>query len=289
MYPWLAWLLSLGHPSAAAWGLVLTNVVVIGLLGALAAYAIRSTTHRMGTALTVLLVPGLVGALSRDLTEATTALAVVAGVVAYREKHWVLAGAAFSAAVLARETALLIPLVYGVLALIEIARRERRPGVRELVWITPFVIFAAWQLGAHYLVGSFPIFSSTNSGDLGVPFVGFARSLTHWFEPFSFKQLVKGCLYIVQTIAAVSVVALALRRRTWRSPEMWCLILFSLLVICETRQGWLIPFDSRYATVPMALAWFSLLDGSRTKDRRTATWIALPVVAATVMWRIIVV
>ena len=78
------------------------------------------------------------------------------------------------------------------------------------------------------------------------------------------------------------------RRELFSSLERVVIVTFSLLFICETQRGWQVPFDNRYATVPLVLIWFGLLRGAPEKQLRRYVWIA-PLVLVTVAWRLVVI
>ncbi len=107
--------------------------------------------------------------LSRDLTEPLGALCLIAGILAYRRRHPLLAAAAFGYGVLTRETVLVVPTVLGITRIIQIARRRARPGADDLAWIVPAVVFAGWELVVKAATGVFPILSDSGK-NAGLPF-----------------------------------------------------------------------------------------------------------------------
>jgi hypothetical protein len=289
-FPALVWLVSFGQHQWVAAAMVVVNAAAIV---ALVSLGLRATRHLAMSPLwsgCVLLVPGLVGSLSRDLTEALTCALGLAAIVAYREKKWWLAAAAWSAAVLTRETMLVAVAVYAVYSLVALLRRSRSLQWCDVAWIVPGIVFVLWQFVVRVDVGVVPIFSSAGSGDVGVPFWGFVHSIPSWFSPRSTHQLLKGLLYCVQTASVVVVLWLAwLNRRTVRTVEFYVVVAFAALLVCETTQGWSAPLDARYAAFPMVVSWLQLVEGgNRTWLRRGVVFVA-PVVAATVLWRIAVI
>lgn len=290
VYSALAWALSLGHAPWVALGLVLANVVAIAGLLSLALRATRRAGLGAGWSLCALAVPGVVGALSRDLTEALAATLVVAGVMAFNERRYLWSAAAWSLAVLTREEMLAGVAAYAGLALWQVLRRRRGLALADVVWVVPVVAFVGWQLVVHAVAGYTPALSSTGSGDFGAPFVGFVTALPQWFRPHTWHQDLKGALYVVQTIAVVWLLVVAWRRRHGASgSQLAVLAMFVLLLICETRQGWVAPLDARYATVPMSLAWLQLLEGRARAPIVRAATVVVPVAAATLLWRVAVI
>lgn len=289
-YPALSWLVAGGSTNNVSWALIAVNAAAIVALVVVALWLLRSTSLSPLYAVSVILVPGLVGALSRDLTEAISALSVVAGVIFMRRERWVWAGVAWTAALLTRENLGLLLAVYAVTAILSIFRRQRRARWSDLSWIVPYVCFAAWQLIVRSATGHFPLLSSSGSGDVGLPFVGLVSSVPQWFSPDSTHQIVKGVLYLVQLVGVVVVLYAAWRnRKNVARTEFVVLAVAVLLVICETSNGWRSPFDDRYATVPMALAWFQLLSSPTRRSLQRTALLVSPVVALTALWRIVVV
>jgi hypothetical protein len=237
----------------------------------------------------VLLVPGLIGSLSRDLTEIVSALLVVIGVLALRrEKYWVVA-LAWSLAGVTRETNILAAFCLAVVSVIAIVRKQRKVSQRELAWIIPGLTFVLWQVIVHSVLGTYPLSSSSRTGDLGLPFLGIVQGASHWLPSMHPHFLAKAVLYSVETLVTTLLLVNAYRRREcFSNLERLLIVTFSLLFICETQRGWQVPFDNRYATVPLTLIWFGLLRGADDKQLRKLLWIA-PLVLVTVVWRIVVI
>ena len=118
--------------------------------------------------------------LARDLTEPLGALCLIAGILAYRKRHPLLAAAAFGYGVLTRETVLIVPIVLGVTRIIQIARRRARPGADDLAWIVPAAVFAGWELAVKAATGVFPILSDSGK-NAGLPFSAAFSAIAHNF------------------------------------------------------------------------------------------------------------
>ena len=288
-YPFVAWMFSLGQPRWVAFGLVVVNFLAILALVYLAIRVCREVNRSPYWSLVVLLVPGLIGSLSRDLTEIVSALLIVIGVMALREdKYWVVA-VAWSLAGLTRETNILAAACLALVSLWAIATKRRRVSQREIAWVVPGLVFVLWQVIAHHSLGTYPLISSSGTGDLGLPFVGFIEGASHWLPSTHPHLLAKMALYSVETLVTGTLLVTAFkRRRCFDGLERMLIVVFSLLVICETRRGWQVPFDNRYATVPLILIWFGLLRGTNEKQLRRVLWIA-PLVLVTVAWRVVVI
>ena len=288
-YPVVSWVFALGHPRWVSVGLVLANIVALVALTYVAVRVCREINRSPYWALVVLLVPGLVGSLSRDLTEIFSALLVVAGLLALRRQQFWLVALAWSLASLTRETNILAAVCLGVLSMFDIALRKRKISWQEVAWVVPGIVFILWQVIAHQILGTFPLASSSGTGDLGWPFWGFLHGAGRWLPSLQLHVVAKCILYIVETLVTATLLVITVRRRELFSPlERIIITAFSLLFICETQRGWQVPFDNRYATVPLVLIWFGFLRGSTTKELRRYLWIA-PLVLVTVVWRLAVI
>ncbi len=288
-YPLASWAFALGRPQWASVGLVVANVVAILAITYLAVRVSREVNRSPYWALLVLLVPGLVGSLSRDLTEIFSALLVVAGLLAFRREWYWMVALAWSLAGLTRETNILAAGCLGVMSLYAIVRKQRRISLQEVAWVVPGLVFVLWQVIAYRMVGSFPLASSSGTGDLGWPFWGFVQGAGRWLPSLQFHVVAKCVLYSIETLVTVLLLVSAVRRRElFSSLERVVIVTFSLLFICETQRGWQVPFDNRYATVPLVLIWFGLLRGAPEKQLRRYVWMA-PLVLVTVAWRLVVI
>lgn len=280
-YPAFSWLLAAGQGSAVPWSLVIVNVIGLACLGGLGAVIARDEGRHSWWGL---LLPGYFGfvwVLSRDLAEIVTATFVVAGVVAVRRNRPVVAGAAFSVAVLSRETALVViaflalerplsSLGHGMASrrgVLGAASAAERQGAPVISWALPAVAFVAWQLVARVASGSWPLLTS-GQHNLDVPFDGFIRGFRHYVSalPSTASALWFAELFIL--VAVVVAAALALRttsarlyeRATWLAygvvaltlaPGIWLgdvgfrslddLYVFSCIVLLSSRQRLTVP------------------------------------------------
>jgi hypothetical protein len=290
LYSALAWVVSIGHARLAAFALVAVNVVALSALVCLGLGVARRAGRSPVWALALLLAPGLVGALSRDLTEVLTCTLVLGAVLATRDRRYLVAAVAWSAAVLTREEMLAGVAVYALFALHEIASRRRWLGRADLVWTVPVLVLALWQVVVRADAGFVPVFSSAGAGDIGAPFVGFFTSIPGWFSPHGAHQLAKGALFVVQTAAVIALVALVWRNRRAAQPVELALVgVFVLLLVLETKQGWAAPFDARYGALPMVVGWNQLIESPNRSLAKWGVLLVAPVVVLTVLWRVVVI
>ncbi len=107
-YPGLVWLVSADDASAVPVVMVLVNVLALGVLAGVCTAMAREARRHPLWGLLIAGFWGFLWTLSWDLTELTEAVFLVAGLLAIRKGRPVLAGVLLSAAVLAREPALIV-------------------------------------------------------------------------------------------------------------------------------------------------------------------------------------
>ncbi|MGH9107618.1 MAG: hypothetical protein ACRDZX_17670 [Acidimicrobiales bacterium] len=246
-YPALAWAAAAGRASAVPVALLAVNVVALGALAGLAGALAREAGRQPLSGLLVAGFFGLLWSLSRDLTELTEAVFVVAALLAVRKGRPVLAGLLLSVAVLAREPALVLvgalfvarawawahpggaqgdkgqpgaarprtpgPPTPGLTTPGPTVRRpapSRAPGRPDATWVLPTLTFAGWQLALHARTGTFPALTSGHN-NAGAPFVGLAAGLTHYLErlPRVASLLWAGELGVLAVVATLAAISLS--------------------------------------------------------------------------------
>ena len=175
-YPVLAWLLAAGQQAAVPYSLVAVNVVALGALAWLAALLARDCGRRPAWGLLVAGYFGFLFSLGRDLTEICEACFVVAGLLSLRRGRPVWAGLALAAAVLSRETALVVVAGVALVAVRDVVRGRRRPVRADLAFFLPVALYAAWQAIGWAVFGSIPI-GSDGENNLTYPFVSMAQAV----------------------------------------------------------------------------------------------------------------
>jgi hypothetical protein len=198
-----------------SWALVVVNVLaLLAATAAAAALARRYGRHALwGVA--VGLSPALVVAFTRDLTEPLATAFLLAGLVAL-PRHRPAAAAAFTAAVLTRETTLAFLAGLGLYELARLARRRPEALRNAATLVVPLAAAVAWQLHLRGVWGELPV-SSTEAGGLGAPFAQTARALfahadlTAW----STRDALLEILWLAERLAlAAFLVYAATRART---------------------------------------------------------------------------
>ncbi len=264
-YPALSWLVAGGRTWLVPWSLVVVNVIGLACLGALGAMIAKESGRHSWWGLLLPSYFGFLWVLSRDLAEIVTATFVVAGVVALRRSRFVVAAAAFSVAVLSRETAQLVVAVLAVerpLSMIRdrVSARRAMAGDSRLVgvaadasvatdatdatatpaitWIAPGVSFLVWQLVVRLATGSWPLLTS-GQHNLDAPFAGLAQGFGHYVDrfPSTASLLWFGELFIL--VVVVAVAASALRTTTARLYERTAWLAYGVLALILAPGIWL--------------------------------------------------
>ena len=232
LYPMLAWLLALGQPGLAAWTLVLVNWAAITLGTELMHRLIERRGGSSWWALGYGAWVGLGLALLHDTAEPATYLAALLGVWLLDRERPVLASAAFLAALLGRETALLLVGPYLVAA-----GRGRRGIGRWLPVAVVLGLWLGWLASTALWIGR----SQPAPGVLGLPFLGYRATRG--------TDLPVTLVFVL--LPAVVVVAYAARRliRAPARPELWAALANGVLVIVlGTRVAGLLWHSGRVAT-----------------------------------------
>ncbi len=278
-YPAIAWLASLGGIHLLVpWSLIGVNLVSIGAVAYVGALLARQAGRHSAWGLLMVGYFGFPFSLSRDTAEIVTAAFTLGGVVALRERRWILAAVVLSAAVLTRETPVLVVFAYGILRIVGLARRRELPSVADLAWVLPGVVFVGWQ-GLVSLFSPTPVASDLAS-NLGLPFVAMGRAAVHWFTSLPAPA---ADLWVEQAVILIVVIALAgtvWRETTARPNERLAYVLLVCLSVSLAYGIWngqadfrsfsetylfaiLVLFESRKRLGPVAvlvaLAWLPVV------------------------------
>ena len=277
-YPTLAWLASgFGRPAAVPYALVGVNLAAISGLGWLGGRLARGYGRSAAWGLALGLYFGFVWTLSRDLTELTDAACLVAGIVGVHEKRWWLGSLGFAAAVLSRETSLVLVLAYGLWQLPRLVR-QRRPAVEDLVWAVPLAAFVLWQAYGRWRLGVWPIRSDQSNA--GRPFVDLLHYTRLWAQNAgdNLPSLIR--LTEVLTVAGAVVAALVLT--PWRDREGYLgagVLVLGALGASLSAAVWVGPADLRVLASLYVLCVVAML----RSRRHWSTAVLAVVVGATVL------
>ncbi len=179
--PALSWLAAGGQRSLIPDSMVAVNLLALTVLGALGGLLAQSAGRHAAWGL---LVPGFWGfvfSIGRDLPEVVASCFLVAGLLALRRQKPLPAGLLFAGAVLTLETTLDVVIAIGIVGVVQIAGRRRRPALWDLAWVIPGVAFVAWQLVGLAATGTLPM--RADGGDnLAVPVVHMVGAIVYYLE-----------------------------------------------------------------------------------------------------------
>ncbi|MCC6175041.1 MAG: hypothetical protein IT305_07035 [Chloroflexi bacterium] len=164
LYPALAWAAALGQPGLIAWALLAVNGIAVVLGAAAMLDILRTLGAWRWLALGYAFGPPIVIGFTADLAEPVAFALVVAGLALQLRRRHRAAGLTLSLGVLAREVSLLVPLCFGLHALV---RRHLREG---LAYLLPLGLPIAWHLTIWGRLGSLP--SAQSPSNFGLPLGG---------------------------------------------------------------------------------------------------------------------
>lgn len=216
-YPLLARAVSFGNRNAVPFALLAVNVVGMFALGWLGAKLALSSGRHAAWGLLLPLYPGFVYSLGFDLGEIIAATFMVSALLASRERRTFVAILAASAAVLTRETTLVVPMGFALSGIWSWIRRsdvEDRNAILA-TGLVPMAVFAVWEIWLRVSWGSFPL---TDSGDknVGLPFAGLVDQVNRFLPPSSgsaaFRDLLLAFLVLVLVAGGFAMVSSTARR-----------------------------------------------------------------------------
>ena len=272
LYPALAYVAAAGSEGALPWTMLLLNVAAA--LAATAGVALLARARGVSGwwALGVGLSPGVVLAVLRDLSEPLAIAGLVSGLVAWRMRRPWTAGAALTAAVLAREVMVLAVVAIAIeAAWRRFARRDARVVADALrACVLPVCAFVAWQL---YLLDRFDRLapSATPDGQFGAPLAGLLDSADRAISDSSIGSTGWDLAFLLLVLAAVVVAALAARRGL-TGP--------AVAAVCFAVVAVLVDYDAdhwNYTRLTAPLMAAVVVHGVDTRDRPA---LAVPALAA---------
>jgi hypothetical protein len=255
-YPALAWLVAGGHRSFVPTTMILVNVAALGALGGFGAAFAREVGRPPIWGLVFAGYWGLLWSVARDLTEVVTAAAIVGGLVALRRRQPLLAALALSVAVLSRESVLVL---LGALCVARLRKWvESGPSRLDLSWAIPALLFCAWQGAVYAGTGELALAASRGS-NVGVPFVGFARALTHYGRLFPSRAALLWFGELTLLLAIGLLAALSFDSTEALPHERLAWIGYGLLTVALAPSIWLGDVGFRSLVEFYLFSWVLLL------------------------------
>lgn len=256
-YPFLAWVVALGHASAVPRALVVVNVVACGAAGLAGGLLARSAGRHALWGLVFPAYWGYLWTLGRDLTELTAAAFFLLGLAALLRHAPGWSGLAFLGAVLSKETTvLLVVTVGGTLVWDRVRHRRWALERRDLRVAVPLAGFAAWELVAWGATGHLPVLGS-GSANLGPPLDGLVHGLSHYATaPASVASVLWWGELAVLVVLGV-VAGRTLRCAPAPFPALW--VVSVVLALCAAPGIWLGDVGFRSLDAVYLTTWAVLL------------------------------
>jgi hypothetical protein len=257
MYPMLAGGFGMLPPAAVVWGLIVVNIGAVGIGSAATAGIARSIGAPSWVGLGFAFNPGVIGELDIDGGGVLALCLGLCGLLALARGSFNLVIAAFSGAVLARETMLLF--AAGTVIGFWVAKRVF--PWRALV--VPAAVAALWRAYATMRLGQLEAFADSTKG-LGMgfsryPFEGIIRAWEFWsVEPS-----------VVIWVSCLIVLMLLFARRALgsRNEVGWSALPFLVLGTMLSVYVWREPYDIARALAPVFTAYPLLLFSSAIRER----------------------
>jgi hypothetical protein len=197
-YPILAWLLSAGQHQLVPVALVVINLLGVAAIAVLGGMFARDSGRHALWGLAFAAYFGLVISVGRDTAEPLAEACMLGGLLAYRRAGssprssrlmYALTAALFAFGAITRETILLAPAGIAVTRIIAIARRRANPGLADLTWLVPAVVYGLLEIAVHFVVkGEFPLLAN-GSRNLTVPFQAMVHALRYEIAHINTSQL----------------------------------------------------------------------------------------------------
>jgi len=270
LYPLITWALTRASSLSVPATLILVNWLGLGAIAFLAALLCQHAGRHPLWGLVIAGHPGFLFTLARDLSEITAAAFVLGGLVLWQRKRLAGAALAFTLAVLARETALLVPI--GISVGIWIESRSK-----DIAWLfAAAVAFGLWQLALANQWGVLP-FEASNA--LAAPFTGMAKFVSAYIPPDGAVALsyLAGAAYL-SGIVAVAAISIRGREANRALSTTWALYLALATVL--SWSVWIEDIAFLRATTELQI--FSVL---LIAYRRDANWsLGLVGAATAALW-----
>ncbi|NIQ81635.1 MAG: hypothetical protein GTN93_26785 [Anaerolineae bacterium] len=252
LYPTVASLGGLLPPTATAWGLIVVNVLAMGLGAGFTALVAMEMGLARWFGLAFVLNPGMLAGLAIDGAGVLTTAGLMAGVYYVLKGQLWSAAAALTVAALSRETMLLGAAGLG---LYWIWKHRKIPWALGL----PFVGVAAWWAYVHWRLGDG---LSQDTQALDAPFVGLIEAAQRWgFAP---EHFVDASAAFVLLLASILIFVRSIRNPTALGFGVSG---FAVLGVLLSAPVWLKYFDSSRALAPVLTAYVLLVPAASKTER----------------------
>jgi hypothetical protein len=279
-YPLVAWLVSAGQHQFVPAALVAINLVAAAAVAMLGGMFARESGRHALWGLAFAAYFGLVISVGRDTAEPLAEACMLGGLLAYRRGRYVLAAGLFAFGALTRETILLVPAAIAVTRLIAMARRRTGPGLADLTWVVPAVLYGLLEVAVHFVVkGEFPLLANS-SRNLTVPFTALVDALKYDIANINTSHLSPTDINLLE-YATLGIFIAAGLAALWVTTapvhERLAFVFFVLQLGLLSSQIWTSTFgDGRSLIEPYLMALVLLF----ATPRRYLSWRYLSLIAA---------
>jgi hypothetical protein len=238
IYPLIVWILSFGQPKPVLGLLILANLAAVSLIGWIGAKYAKSSGLQPAWGLVFSFYPGFLLTLARDLTEIVSILFLLSGLYLLRIRKKEYATAAFTLAVLSRESAVLFLIV---MMLVDFARRvvKRKSEVSWYVFLIPLIIFGVWQVVLLHIWGPYLVIYNSGAARNTGPFLsGFMQAFTSAVQMNFERQQVR-IAELALLIGFTSCVFFSIRSSKANLCERISFIAYFLLALFLVREVWI--------------------------------------------------
>jgi hypothetical protein len=279
-YPLVAWLVSAGQHQLVPAALVAINLVAVAAMAMLGGMFARESGRHALWGLAFAAYFGLVISVGRDTAEPLAEACMLGGLLAYRRGRYVLTAGLFAFGAITRETILLAPAAIAVTRLIALARRRTGPGLADLTWVVPAVLYGLLEVAVHFVVkGEFPLLANS-SRNLTVPFTAMVDALKYDIAHINTSHLSPTDINLLEyaTLGLFIAAGLAvLWITTAPVHERLAFVFFVLQLGLLSSQIWTSTFgDGRSLIEPYLMALVLLF----ATPRRYLSWHYLSLIAA---------
>ena len=281
-YPLLASAVSLGGRDRVPIALILVNLGAVFALGWLGAKLAMDSGRIPAWGLLLALYPGFVYSLGFDTSEIVAALFMVSAMLALRRERTALAILAATAAVLTRETTLILPLALVFAGAWPWWRTSDRTDRRTAltVGLSAIGVFVAWELFLRWSWGSFALTDSGNH-NVDFPFSGLANQVDRFLPPTSRAAGLRD-LSLVFLVGLIVVTALALAKSSARRHEKVAFVLAAALLPLLSGVIWIGATSFMRASTEVYVFSIVVLMSSRMRIGRPVGWATAAVVGASI-------
>jgi len=279
-YPLVAWLVSAGQHQLVPAALVAINLIAVAAMAMLGGMFARESGRHALWGLAFAAYFGLVISVGRDTAEPLAEACMLGGLLAYRRDKYILTAGLFAFGAITRETILLAPAAIAVTRLIAMARRRTGPGLADLTWVIPAVVYGVLEVAVHFVVkGEFPLLAN-GSRNLTVPFTALVDALKYDFANINTSHLSPVDINLLEyaTVGLFIAAGLAvLWVTTAPAHERLAFVFFVLQLGLLSSQIWTSTFgDGRSLIEPYLMALVLLF----ATPRRYLSWRYLSLIAA---------